>query len=82
MFYINLSGFTGKFCETNIDDCASNNPCIHGECTDKVNDFSCSCQPGYTGNTCNTPIDFCETNPCLNGGVCKSMSKYCTENIL
>lgn len=33
-------------CEINVDDCAEN-PCLLGaNCTDLINDFSCSCPPG------------------------------------
>lgn len=44
-----LSGWEGQHCEKNINDCAEN-PCLLGSnCTDLVNDFSCSCPPGFTG---------------------------------
>merc|ERR1712008_166250 len=47
-------GFTGKRCETNIDECI-NNPCgINGECTDDINGFKCLCNSGFSGQTCNT----------------------------
>ena len=34
-----------------IDDCTSN-PCVHGLCTDGINNYYCSCEIGYTGVTC------------------------------
>ena len=34
-----------------IDECASN-PCVNGECEDKVNDYICHCKPGWTGKNC------------------------------
>lgn len=47
-----ISGWEGQHCEKNIDDCAEN-PCLLGSnCTDLVNDFSCSCPPGFTGKVC------------------------------
>ncbi|XP_060597850.1 fibropellin-1-like isoform X2 [Ruditapes philippinarum] len=64
------SGFTGLYCETNIDDC-ENQPCMHdGTCIDKVNNYTCQCIPGYTGVNCETDIDDCENIICLNGGTC------------
>jgi len=60
-------GWTGIYCEIDIDECASN-PCVHGDCTDLVNAYSCSCLPGWTGTNCDTetPQAYdCETNnPC------------------
>ena len=39
---------------TDINECSSN-PCINGgSCTDQVNGYACSCQPGYTGRQCQT----------------------------
>jgi len=38
-------GYTGEFCQLDIDGCASS-PCIHGNCMDKLNDYSCDCEPG------------------------------------
>ena len=66
------SGFTGEFCEVNIDNCASN-PCQNnGMCIDGSGSFSCICQnTGYRGITCEENIDECaESSPCENGGTC------------
>lgn len=45
--------FTGKFCQTNIDDCASN-PCLNQaqQCIDLVNDYKCLCARGLKGKNC------------------------------
>lgn len=41
-----LSGFTGTFCELNINECDSS-PCVNGGlCKDMVNGFTCSCPAG------------------------------------
>lgn len=36
-----------------IDECQST-PCIHGSCSDGVNTYTCTCDPGYTGANCET----------------------------
>ena len=42
------------FCRIDVDECSSN-PCLNGGCcTDQVNGYACSCQPGYAGAQCQT----------------------------
>ncbi|XP_058806153.1 protein crumbs isoform X2 [Phymastichus coffea] len=73
-------GFTGLYCETNIDDCApdtdGNVPCKNeGKCHDGVNSFTCDCAgTGYTGPDCSYDIDECEDplNDC-GFGKCKNL---------
>ncbi|XP_057312306.1 fibropellin-3-like [Hydractinia symbiolongicarpus] len=63
-------GFTGKNCETNIDDC-KNNPCINNaKCIDNVNGYTCKCAAGFKGRRCETNIDECVGKTCKNGGTC------------
>ena len=38
-----------------INECQSS-PCIHGNCTDHVNMYTCGCFPGYTGSNCEKGI--------------------------
>ena len=38
---------------TDIDECATS-PCIHGSCEDKINDYTCTCDPGWKGKDCDT----------------------------
>ncbi|CAH1780735.1 unnamed protein product [Owenia fusiformis] len=64
-----ISGYTGRLCETDIDDCLSS-PCINGECEDAVNNYTCTCEEGFTGRDCETDIDGCQSYTCLNGGSC------------
>lgn len=64
------SGFTGRRCEININECARN-PCANGStCIDRINDYTCVCAPGYAGRHCDKPTDICASRPCLNGGTC------------
>ncbi|XP_052212552.1 fibropellin-3-like [Dreissena polymorpha] len=63
-------GFTGAFCQTDINECSSL-PCQNnGTCNDLVNSFSCNCAPGFTGTTCAADINECLTKQCQNGATC------------
>ncbi|XP_039198448.1 protein delta homolog 1-like isoform X2 [Crotalus tigris] len=63
-------GFTGQFCERDIDDCEPN-PCENGgTCTDIGKSFHCSCPIGYEGVLCSNRIPACDSSPCENGGTC------------
>ena len=65
------SGFTGSFCETDINECLSN-PCYFGgTCTDVVNGFICDCAEGYIGERCEAVIRVCPLDtPCGDHGIC------------
>ena len=68
------AGYTGPLCQTDIDDCQADNPCLNGgSCADLVNSFRCICVPGFTGSLCQTNVDDCLTKPCSNGGVCQDL---------
>ena len=45
-------GFTGEFCQTNINDCVGVNCSGNGVCLDGVNSFTCQCNPGFGGTIC------------------------------
>uniref|UniRef100_A0A3B4AQ58 Sushi, nidogen and EGF-like domain-containing protein 1 n=1 Tax=Periophthalmus magnuspinnatus TaxID=409849 RepID=A0A3B4AQ58_9GOBI len=65
-----LAGFTGRRCQIDVNECASN-PCQNGgTCEDLINSFVCQCLPGYTGIHCETDIDECKEKPCFNNAQC------------
>ncbi len=44
-----FSGWTGQYCESEVDECRSN-PCKHGgECTDLSGGYKCKCPKGTSG---------------------------------
>ena len=36
-----------------INEC-ENSPCIHGNCSDHLNNYTCDCEAGYNGSNCQT----------------------------
>ena len=36
---------------SDINDCLPN-PCVHGNCADGVDNYTCTCEPGWTGVNC------------------------------
>ncbi|RDD36195.1 Neurogenic locus Notch protein, partial [Trichoplax sp. H2] len=55
------SGYTGKKCEKEINECQSN-LCSEGTCIDLVNEYVCICPKGMTGVNCHLGINECATN--------------------
>ncbi|KAK0403298.1 hypothetical protein QR680_016845 [Steinernema hermaphroditum] len=63
-------GFTGKFCEDDLDECEFS-PCKNGaSCVNTSPGFHCQCTPSFTGDLCQKPAGFCARKPCQNGGEC------------
>ena len=59
-------GFTGEFCEVEIDECGSN-PCDEEgtvECLESIGNYKCECKENYFGTTCQGKVAPCESNPC------------------
>lgn len=57
-----MTGFSGRFCELNVDDCARVTCLNGGTCLDAVSSFRCACAPGFTGFYCESEAPFKE-NP-------------------
>ncbi|XDV52911.1 hypothetical protein PO909_021553 [Leuciscus waleckii] len=65
-------GFTGDYCETEVDLCYSG-PCQNnGKCRSREGGFTCECPQDFTGERCevNTRSGRCVPGVCKNGGRC------------
>ncbi|XP_071080206.1 sushi, von Willebrand factor type A, EGF and pentraxin domain-containing protein 1-like [Haliotis cracherodii] len=51
------------------DECTSG-PCVHGDCTDQLGGYRCTCSEGYTGVNCDANMDDCGGNVCANDATC------------
>ena len=61
--------YTGEYCDIDIQECNSN-PCIHGDCVDRVGGYTCYCYDGFKGDNCTINIDECLSDPCSSGSTC------------
>ncbi|XP_068706115.1 vitamin K-dependent protein S-like [Montipora foliosa] len=67
------TGFIGKNCENDIDECSAGNNCDRNAvCANTEGSYNCTCKGGYTGDGRNcTEIDECSAgNSCDRNAVC------------
>uniref|UniRef100_A0A671R1N7 Cadherin EGF LAG seven-pass G-type receptor 1-like n=1 Tax=Sinocyclocheilus anshuiensis TaxID=1608454 RepID=A0A671R1N7_9TELE len=69
------AGFTGDYCETEIDLCYSG-PCHNnGRCRSREGGYTCECLEDFTGENCeiDTGSGRCVPGVCKNGGECVNL---------
>lgn len=66
-----LPGWSGDFCERDVNECLYL-PCWNnGYCSNTPGSFFCTCPPGWTGTHCELDINECETsNSCSPNATC------------
>ncbi|GCB72987.1 hypothetical protein scyTo_0006570, partial [Scyliorhinus torazame] len=68
-------GFTGDYCETEINLCYSN-PCQNsGVCNRREGGYTCVCREEFTGDHCevDSQSGHCSPGVCRNGGTCTNL---------
>ncbi|XP_065710360.1 cadherin EGF LAG seven-pass G-type receptor 2 isoform X2 [Patagioenas fasciata] len=68
-------GFTGDYCETEIDLCYSS-PCgSNGRCRSREGGYTCECHQDFTGERCELSArgGRCAPGVCRNGGTCLNL---------
>ncbi|XP_071982915.1 cadherin EGF LAG seven-pass G-type receptor 3 isoform X3 [Engystomops pustulosus] len=70
-------GFTGDYCEIEINLCYSN-PCQNGGvCARREGGYTCVCQERFTGDNCEVDSSSgrCVPGVCRNGGTCTNLAE-------
>ena len=47
-----ITGYSGRLCDQDIDECLETNVCNGGTCYNNQGSFSCACSDGYFGTHC------------------------------
>ena len=68
--FVNSTGFTGKTCEQDLDECSWVVCKNGGSCTNREYGFDCICKFGYFGKFCEVYQNFCRSGPCFENSVC------------
>lgn len=78
------SGFTGPYCQQQVDNCIGNQCANNATCINGVNKYTCSCPAGYSGQYCSVSLNPCLNGPCVNGfcivSAASSSGYYCNCN--
>jgi hypothetical protein len=68
------TGFTGKYCERDIDECAEGTPCDkNADCMNLAGSHQCTCKEGYSADaSACVDINECTSNPCNRNATCSN----------
>ena len=67
------AGFSGQYCETDVDECASR-PCYNGAtCVDSPQGYTCECPEGFFGLQCQDEVSDCVEGACPDRAMCKDL---------
>ena len=67
------AGFTGQYCEVDVDECASR-PCYNGAtCVDLPQSYRCDCAEGFSGLQCQEEVSDCVEGTCPDRAMCKNL---------
>ncbi|XP_056018350.1 sushi, nidogen and EGF-like domain-containing protein 1 [Ostrea edulis] len=74
------NAFTGKRCQTDIDECATSTPCLNGgTCVNNLGSFTCSCLSGWTGSMCEQGVNYSDMM-CNRDEICCRVSQCLSNN--
>lgn len=63
-------GYTGIYCEEDIDYCVGHRCSEHSVCLDQQHNFTCLCMLGFEGSLCELETNECNSFPCASGATC------------